>query len=72
MNVLQLDLFISEEECEIQQLRKEVSQLKASQDRQRKALFARQGDLIKGQIDFKDRLEILERNICKTNKDFIK
>ncbi len=65
MTALQLDFFLTSTEVELIYLRKEVSALKASQDKQRKALFARQGELIKGQIDFKDRLEILEQNICK-------
>ena len=65
MNALQLDFFYTEEESELEALRKKVEQLEASQGKVRRALFARHGELIKGQIDLNDRLGILEKNICK-------
>lgn len=63
--VVQLDFFKTHEESEIDALKAEVSKLRESQDKVRKAMFARHGELYKRQIDFEERLSCLERGICK-------
>lgn len=68
MSALQLDFFLTEEECEMQQIREQVAALKASQDKVRKALFARHGELIKGVIDLNERVEHIERGLCREVK----
>ncbi len=62
---IQLDFFKTEEQCEIEALSKLVSEVKASNDKVRKRLFSENGRLTKEIIELRDRLEILERNICK-------
>jgi len=59
--MLQLDFFEAEE-TEI--LRAEIAKLKESNDKVRKALFAKHGELAKNYVDLLFRLEIIERNIC--------
>lgn len=43
----------------------EMKKLSESQDKLRKALFARHGELAKKYVEMHNRLEIIERNICK-------
>jgi len=62
--MLQLELFETED---TERLRGEVERLKESNDRMRKALFARHGQLNKYYLDIIQRLDILERNICHNN-----
>ncbi len=62
---IQLDFFKTEEQCEIEALSKLVSEVKASNDRVRKKLFADNGRLNKEIMDLRERLEIIERNICR-------
>ncbi len=69
MSALQLDFFKTESECEIESLRKEVSDLKKSQDKVRKKLFAENNEHKKIIDDLSDRLYLLERNICLGNID---
>ena len=64
MNILQLDMFKSIEECEIDDLRKAIKDMKSSQEKVRKKLFAENGKLTKNIMDLNSRLEILERHIC--------
>jgi hypothetical protein len=64
MSALQLEFWKSEADCEIDSLRKEVCDLKKSQDKIRKSLFARHGEHEKIIQDLSDRLFLLERNIC--------
>jgi hypothetical protein len=64
MNAIQLDFWKSQEECEIDSLRREMAALKISSDKQRKALFARNGELVKRMLELEDRLVVLERGIC--------
>ena len=65
----QLDFFLSEEESEIQALRKEIVAIRESTSKVRKKLFAEQGKLMKITNDVRDRLEIIERNICIGEKN---
>jgi len=61
--LVQLDFFHEKTETEL--LQEEISLLRKSQDKLRKALFARHGEIAKHYIDLKERLEIIERNICQ-------
>ena len=65
MECIQLDFFKTEEESEIEALRKEIASVKTSSDKVRRALFSRHGDLTKVVMDLQDRLGIIESNICK-------
>ena len=60
---IQLTFF--DEHTEERILELEMKKLAASQDKLRKALFARHGELAKKYVEMHNRLEILERNICK-------
>ena len=62
--MLQLDLF---EKDTTNLLIHEMEKLKSSNDKLRKALFARHGELAKNYFELINRLEIIERNICKTS-----
>jgi hypothetical protein len=62
--IFQLDFWKTEEESEIEALRKEIGAVKTSSDKVRRSLFARNGELTKVVIDLQERLAILERNIC--------
>jgi hypothetical protein len=63
--IYQLDFFKSEEESEIEALRKEIGAVKNSSDKVRRGLFARNGELTKIVNDLQQRLAIIERNICQ-------
>lgn len=60
--MIQLDFF---ETDELSSIKYEMNKLKDSNDRMRKALFARHGELAKNYMDLLSRLEIIERNICQ-------
>lgn len=60
--MIQLDFFDSED---THLLRKEIEKLKESNDRVRRSLFAKHGELAKNYIDLLHRMDILERSICK-------
>lgn len=60
---IQLDFF--EEKTEIDLLRDEVKELRLSNEKVRKKLFAAHGELAKKYIDLHNRMQILEANICK-------
>lgn len=66
MAIIQLDFFKTEEESEIEALRKEFNSVKSSSDRVRKGMFARHGELTKTVLDLQERLAIIERNICRS------
>ncbi len=68
MNAIQLDFWTSPEECEIAQLRKEIKAQGESLGKIRRGLYARNGELTKQVFDLTQRLELLERNICKGGK----
>lgn len=52
------------EKDRVEELVDELQRVKDSNDKMRKALFARHGELAKHYIDLLSRLEILEKNIC--------
>lgn len=62
--IFQLDFWKTEEESEIDALRERIDAVKASNDKVRKAMFGRHGDLNKRLTDLEERFAIIERNIC--------
>lgn len=60
--MIQLELF---EQDEITVIRHKFNSLKESQDKIRKGLYARNGELQKKYDDLLMRMEILERYICQ-------
>lgn len=65
---LQLDMFRSLEETEMIEMRKEINRIEESLGKQRRALFARNGDLAKRQMELESRLEAIELGLCKSSK----
>lgn len=63
--LLELDFFKSENEVMMDKL----DSIKESSDRVRKGIFAKHGELVKKYMDLSDRLEIIERNICRRGID---
>jgi hypothetical protein len=61
----QFDLFLPLPD-EIDYVKGDVKEIKEALDRQRKSQFAKIGEIKKMQLDLLDRLEILERNICRS------
>jgi hypothetical protein len=66
MNLIQLDFF--EEKSEMDLLRDEVKALKASNDKVRKAMFARHGELANKFLELNARFEAIERGLCLGHK----
>jgi len=64
MNAIQLDFWKSKEECEMDSLRLEMASVKASTDKIRRALFARNGELTKRMLELETRLEAIEKGLC--------
>lgn len=62
--MLQLELF---REDDIIVIRDELDKVKESNNKMRKALFARHGELAKNYVNLLERLDILEKNICLGN-----
>lgn len=67
---VQLDFFVDKTEIEI--LQDEIRDLRLSQDKMRKSLFAKHGELSKKYIELHNRLQVLESNICKGKWDVIR
>lgn len=63
--MIQLDFLQPLTELEI--CHEQIKQVKVSSDKVRKKLFAENNKLWKEFIEIKDRLDILERHICKSN-----
>lgn len=64
---IQLDFFKTEEQCEIDALRIELTATKEMLHKVRKGMYAKLGDHAKKLTDLEDlkiRLETIERNIC--------
>lgn len=59
--MIQLDFFDNED---THLLREEIRKLRESNERVRKSLFAKHGELSRNYFELLSRLEILERNIC--------
>lgn len=56
--------FFPYEKNEIDYLKEDIKIVKDSNDKVRKSIFAKHGELAKKYADLNDRLQILERNIC--------
>lgn len=63
--LVQLDFFETTFESEMSTLKREYVEMRAALDRQRKALFARNGDLCKRQLELEGRMEVIERGLCQ-------
>jgi hypothetical protein len=59
--MIQLDFF---EDRKTQIFKEEVKKLKDSNEKVRKSLFAKHGELAKNYLDLLSRMDILERHIC--------
>lgn len=57
--------FFEEEKSEFDYLKEEMSEVKLSNDKVRKSMFARHGELARKYIELHERLQILEKNICQ-------
>lgn len=62
---LQLDFFLSPQECEIAYLRNGQTALKSSLDKIRRGTYAEINQLKKVCVELSARQEIIERNICQ-------
>jgi hypothetical protein len=62
--MFQLDLFKTEQECELDSMRKTIEEVRISSDKVRRGMYARLGELTKECYELRERLEIMERNIC--------
>lgn len=60
--MFQLDLF---EPDEVSLLRSEVIKVRSSNEKVRKSLLAKNGELMKMYLDLEERIKIIERNICQ-------
>lgn len=67
--IVQLDFFKSSEQSEIDSIRERVEAIGISSSKVRKSLYARNGELNKKMLDLETRMEIIEKNICKGNKN---
>lgn len=61
---LQFDLFRPKPTIE-EMLKADIEAVRLSSDKVRKSLFARNNELQKRMLELENRMEILERNICK-------
>lgn len=63
--MIQTDFFADDD---ILFMKHEIKKLKESNDRIRKALFAKNGELAKNYLELAERMDIIERNICRGDK----
>lgn len=61
--MIQLDFF-TDTKTEVECLREDIENIRDSNDRVRKSLFARHNELARKYLELHERFEILERNIC--------
>jgi len=66
--LIQYDFFETKEQSEISCLKKEIEKLRVSLDKQRKAQFARIGEMTKKTLDLEERLGWMEAALCKKIK----
>ena len=64
--IVQFDLFKSKEDSELDSLRKYCEEIHESTHKVRKGIFAKHGELNKKYIDLEERLQIIEKNLCKS------
>lgn len=60
----QLEFFPPFEKSEVDCLKDDLKFIKESNDKVRKSMFAKHGELLKKYLELQDRLQILERYIC--------
>jgi DNA-binding phage protein len=65
MSIVQYDFFQTKEEAEISAILDDIEETKNMANKVRKALFARHGELYRLYSELSERLEIIERHICK-------
>ena len=65
MSIIQLDFLKTEEECELEDLRRQVSETKRSCDAVRKGMYARHNQIAQMCSELSARLQIIEKNICQ-------
>lgn len=63
----QLD-FLEEEKDEFAYFKEELSEIRVSGDKVRKSMFARHAELARKYMELHERMQIIERNICKGEK----
>jgi len=63
----QLDFFLGEK-SELEYLKDDFKEVRQSNDKVRKSLFARHAELARMYLDLVQRMEIIERNICKEKR----
>jgi hypothetical protein len=63
----QLEFFLGEK-SELEYLKKDVKEVKNSNDKVRKSIFARHAELAKMYLELHERMQIIERNICRKSK----
>lgn len=61
---IQLDLFKTEEECEIEALRHAIERIRMSSEKVRKGTYCEINGLKKRVLELEERQNIIERNIC--------
>lgn len=57
--------FFYQERTELDDIKEEVKDVKQSNDKVRKSLFARHGELTRKYMELHERMQIIERNICR-------
>jgi len=62
---LQLDLFRSEEETELIEMRKEIRKIEESTGKVRRGIYAKHCELAKRQMELESRLVAIERGLCR-------
>lgn len=60
----QLEFFV-DEPSELDLIKCHVKEVRESNDKVRKSMFARHGELARKYAELHERMEILERNICR-------
>ena len=65
MNLIQLDLFKTIQESEIDHLRMTIEEVKKSSDKVRRGIYAKLSEVTKQCNELNSRFEIMEKNICK-------
>jgi hypothetical protein len=62
--MIQLDLFKTEQECELEELRKEVIRLRVSTDKVRKGMYARLNNIEKMYVEVCNEFEQWKKVLC--------
>jgi len=60
----QIDFFLGEK-SELEYLKDDFKEVRQSNDKVRKSLFARHAELARMYLELVQRMEIIERNICR-------